>query len=121
MEIVIGIILLIAAVFLIVSVLMQNGKAHNVGAITGGAETFFGKTKGSTIDRILSKVTSAVAIVFCVLVVLLYVFQDDTDFGSILDTVTPGTTVETVDGTDEAEVTSNVEETEEAGETTPAA
>lgn len=42
MEIVLGVILLIAAVFLIISVLMQNGKAHNLsGTIAGGAETFF--------------------------------------------------------------------------------
>ena len=54
MEIVLGVILLIAAVFLIISVLMQNGKAHNLsGTIAGGAETFFGKKIGSTIMNLL--------------------------------------------------------------------
>lgn len=87
MDIVLGIILLIAAVFLIVSVLMQNGKSHNLsGAIAGGAETFFGKNKGSTVDKMLSKVTSIVAIVFCLIVVAMYVFQEDTDYSSIINT-----------------------------------
>ena len=89
MEIVLGIILLIAAVFLVVSVLMQDGKDHRLsGTIAGGAETFFGKNKGSTIDKMLSKVTSIVAIVFCLIVVALYVFQPTTDLSSV---ITPST------------------------------
>ena len=89
MDIVLGIILLIAAVFLVVSVLLQNGKTHNVGAITGGAETFFGKTKGSTMDRMLNKITSIVAIAFCVIVALMYIMQEDTDFSNIISTTDP--------------------------------
>lgn len=78
-DIIIGIILLVAAVFLIVSVLLQSSKSHKMpGTIAGGAETFFGKTKGSSIDQVLGKVTSVVAIVFCVLVVVMYVAQDQT-------------------------------------------
>ena len=76
LNIVFGIILLVAAVFLIVAVLMQSGKSHNLsGSIAGGAETFFGKTKGKTIDKILSKVTSVVAVVFVLLVIVVYVLQ----------------------------------------------
>ncbi|MBQ8508772.1 MAG: preprotein translocase subunit SecG [Clostridia bacterium] len=96
MEIVIGVILLIAAVFLIVAVLMQNGKSHNMsGVITGGAETFFGKTKGNTMDKMLNKLTTVVAIVFCVLVVIMYVFQDDTDLSSIISTTEPNAVEDT--------------------------
>ena len=102
MEIVIGVILLIAAVFLIIAVLMQNGQQHKVGAIQGGAETFFGKSKGSAIDKLLNRLTSIVAIVFCVIVIIMYVFQDDVDYSSVLDTVQPGTQVEVVDDTAEA-------------------
>lgn len=76
MDIVFGIILLIAAVFLVVAVLMQSGKSHNLsGSIAGGAETFFGKTKGKAIDKILSKVTTVVAIVFVLLTIIVYVIQ----------------------------------------------
>ena len=102
MEIVIGVILLIAAVFLIIAVLLQNGQQHKVGAIQGGAETFFGKTKGSAIDKLLGRLTSIVAIVFCIIVIVMYVFQDDVDYSSVLDAVQPGTQVETVDDTAEA-------------------
>ncbi len=77
MEIAIGIVLIIAAIFLVVAVLMQSGKSHNLsGAIAGGAETFFGKTKGSTLDKKLSKLTTIVAIVFVALVLVSYLIQD---------------------------------------------
>ena len=79
MEVVFGIILLVAAVFLIVAVLMQSGKSHNLsGAIAGGAETFFGKAKGKTIDKMLGKVTTVVAIFFTLIVVIMYVIQPET-------------------------------------------
>ena len=77
-DIVFAIILLVAAVFLTIAVLMQSGKSHNLsGTIAGGADTFFGKTKGKTIDRVLSKLTTVVAIVFALLVIVVCVIQDD--------------------------------------------
>lgn len=80
MNIALGIILLIAAIFLIVAVLMQSGKSHKLsGTIAGGAETFFGKTKGKSIDRLFSKLTTVVAIVFVVVVLAVYVLQDRTN------------------------------------------
>ena len=58
---------LIVAIALIAIVLMQSGKSAGLsGSIAGGAETFFGKNKGKTIDAILSKITAAAAIVFLV-------------------------------------------------------
>ena len=75
-EIICGIILLVAAVFLIFAVLMQSGKSKKLsGTIAGGAETFFGKTKGKAMDKVLSKLTTIIAIVFVVLVVVLYIIQ----------------------------------------------
>lgn len=117
MQIAIGIILIVAAVFLVGAVLMQSGKANNrlSGAIAGGAETFFGKTKGSTIDKKLSKATTIVAIVFVVLVLVSYLIQD-IDLGSndaviadpsVLDTVETGDTVE--GGAEAADTTAAVE------------
>ena len=77
MDIAFGIVLIIAAVFLIFAVLMQSGKAKKLsGTIAGGAETFFGKTKGKAIDKMLSKLTTIIAIAFVILVVVVYVFQD---------------------------------------------
>ncbi len=81
MEIAIGIILIISAIFLIIAVLMQQGKNHNLsGAIAGGAETFFGKSKGSTLDKKLSKLTSIIAVVFTLLVLISYLMQDTVNF-----------------------------------------
>lgn len=58
---------LIVAIALIAIVLMQSGKSAGLsGSIAGGAETFFGKNKGKTIDAILSKITAAAAIIFLV-------------------------------------------------------
>lgn len=65
----------IIAVVLTVIVLMQHGKQQGLsGAIAGGAETFFGKNKGRTVDAMLKKFTAVVAILFIVSsVVLTYV------------------------------------------------
>lgn len=61
------------ALSIIVIVLMQSGKSAGLsGAIAGGAETFFGKNKGRTIDAILSKYTSFAAIMFLVTSILLF-------------------------------------------------
>ena len=57
----------IISVVLIAVVLMQHGKQQGLsGAIAGGAETFFGKNKGRTIDAALKKVTAVVAILFVI-------------------------------------------------------
>lgn len=54
-------------VTLIVTVLLQSGKQAGLsGAIAGGAETFFGKNKGRTLDAILGKFTTVAAIAFLV-------------------------------------------------------
>ncbi|MBQ7039001.1 MAG: preprotein translocase subunit SecG [Clostridia bacterium] len=64
---VISVLHIIIAVFLIVVVLLQSGKTAGLsGSIAGGAESFFGKNKGRTIDAILSKWTSVVAVLFIV-------------------------------------------------------
>ena len=79
MDVVITIIcsvMILMAIFLVIAVLMQSGKDNKLsGAIAGGAETFFGKTKGKTIDRVLSKATTIVSIIFVVLVLIVYVLS----------------------------------------------
>ncbi|MBQ2613802.1 MAG: preprotein translocase subunit SecG [Clostridia bacterium] len=57
----------VVSIALILVVLLQHGKQQGLsGAIAGGAETFFGKNKGRTIDAILKKFTAVVAILFIV-------------------------------------------------------
>ena len=80
MQTVLGVILLIAAVFLIVVIMLQEGKQQGVtSAISGGSsDTFLGKTKGGGKDQLLGKLTMWVAIVFAVIAFVIYIIQPDT-------------------------------------------
>lgn len=61
-----NIIYVIVAIGLIATVLLQSGKSAGLsGAITGGAETFFGKKKG--LNQLLGKISTALAISFMLL------------------------------------------------------
>ena len=111
-ELVIGIILIVFSVFLIVAVLMQEGKSHNLsGTIAGGADTFFGKSKGQTVSRKLSILTTVVAIVFVVLVCVVYIInpkdkmkEDESLWDSLLGNDSEVTTVVDDATADEKEV-----------------
>ena len=71
--IVLGILLIIFSLFLIVAVLLQQGKNHNLsGTIAGGAETFFGKSKAQTMNKKLSILTTVAAVIFVVMVIVVY-------------------------------------------------
>ncbi len=73
LQIIVSIFHILFSLSIIVIVLLQSGKSAGLsGAIAGGAETFFGKNKGRTIDALLSKYTSAAAILFLVTSILLY-------------------------------------------------
>ena len=73
-ELVLGIVLMVLALFLIVAVLMQQDKDKKLsGTITGGADTYYGKGKGKSRDKILARATTVAAILFSILVVAMYV------------------------------------------------
>ena len=60
--------LLVLGVILTLAVLMQHGKSYGLsGTIAGGAETFFGKNKGRTMEAKLAKFTKIAGAVFFVL------------------------------------------------------
>lgn len=72
-RIMVNVLHILFAVSIIVIVLLQSGKTAGLsGAIAGGAETFFGKHKGRTIDAMLSKYTSFAAISFLITSIVLY-------------------------------------------------
>ena len=74
LTIVLGIVLLVLAVALSVLVMMQSGKDKKLsGAIAGGSDSFYGKTKGSDRSKVLSLVTSIVAVQFVILVFIMYI------------------------------------------------
>lgn len=75
MEIALGIVVLLLSVFLVFAVLMQSGKDKRLsGSIAGGADTFFSKAKANTWDRVLSKATTVCAIIFAILVVVMFLY-----------------------------------------------
>lgn len=64
----IGAVLIISAIIIIVTVMLQQSKQQGLsGAIAGGADTFFDKNKGRTVEAKLSKITKIVAVVFFVI------------------------------------------------------
>lgn len=76
LEIILASVLLLVALFLVVAIILQDSKKHGLsGAISGGAETFFGKTKGKDVNGFLQKATTIAAIVFAVLVFVTYLFS----------------------------------------------
>ncbi|NLI58614.1 MAG: preprotein translocase subunit SecG [Clostridium sp.] len=67
MQIAVSILHILFSISIIVIVLLQSGKQAGLsGSIAGGAETFFGKNKGRTIDALLSKYTAVAAIGFLI-------------------------------------------------------
>ena len=73
MTIVLGILLILASVFLIVAVLLQGGKSNNrlSGAIAGGADSYWGQNKGRSMEGALVKITKIMAVLFFVLAIVL--------------------------------------------------
>ncbi len=113
MEIVIGIILILASVFLIAAVLMQEGKGRGLsGAISGGSsDTFLGKSGAATMQKKLSRLTTIVAIVFVVLVLVMYLMQDTVNFSGIVNNDVHDHAEDTVADAVEGETTAAAEDT----------
>ncbi|MGN0523673.1 MAG: preprotein translocase subunit SecG [Eubacterium sp.] len=64
-----GAVLIVASVIITIVVLMQEGRSQNLsGAITGGADSFVGKSKGRTIEGKLERLTKWLIVLFFVIV-----------------------------------------------------
>ena len=69
---VVGGILIALAIALVTLILMQSGNEDGLSStITGGADTYFGKSGGSTKEKMLSKLTIVGSAVFVALTVVL--------------------------------------------------
>ena len=78
MDLALGILLIVLSVALTVMVLFQSAKDTRLsGTIAGGAETFFGKSKGSSIDKLLSKLTVVVSVLVVVLTVAMVIVTNN--------------------------------------------
>ena len=69
-EILIGVCIVIASVLIIILVLLQQSREAGLsGVIAGGADTFFGKNKGRSMDAKLAKLTKILSVIFFVMAV----------------------------------------------------
>ncbi|AIQ71958.1 MULTISPECIES: preprotein translocase subunit SecG [Paenibacillus] len=77
MDIFLKVVLLIFSVGLIAVVLLQKGKSAGLsGAISGGAEHLFGKTKARGMELVLQRVTVGLAAGFFIMAILAAVLID---------------------------------------------
>ena len=114
--VILGILILVCALFLIISVLLQSSKNHRMsGVVSGGAETFFGKQKGKTIDAKLSKATAIISAIFAILVLALYIVNARTNQNKVGGTAAGQISTDNFQVEDKAEVAEDEANTE--GET----
>ena len=50
---------------------MQEGKSAGLGAISGAAETYWGRNKGRSMEGALVKITTALGVIFILLSIVL--------------------------------------------------
>lgn len=65
------VIFIIVCIALVILVLMQEGKSAGLGAVSGAAETYWGKNKGRSMEGKLVKITTGLAVAFMVLAIIL--------------------------------------------------
>lgn len=71
LRIILTIVFLIICIALTVLVLMQEGKSAGLGAISGAAESYWGKNKGRSMEGLLVKLTKYLAVAFILIAVIL--------------------------------------------------
>ena len=63
-KIALEILFIIVCIALTVIILMQEGKSAGLGAISGAADTYWGKNKGRSMEGMLVKFTKALVVLF---------------------------------------------------------
>ena len=83
-----SIVLLISAIVLIVVVLIQSNSAKGLsGAIAGGSDTFYGRTKGKSIEKKLAIVTIVIAIAFAIISLTIYALQSNLTYDEWIENI----------------------------------
>ena len=59
------------SIVMTVVILMQEGRSQGLGAISGAAETYWGKNKGRSMEGFLVKFTTGLVFAFFILAILL--------------------------------------------------
>ena len=71
LRIILTVIFVIVCIALSAIVLLQEGKSAGLGAISGAADTYWGKNKGRSMEGKLEKITKILAVAFFVLAVVI--------------------------------------------------
>ena len=71
LRVTVSVIFIIVCIALVILVLMQEGKTAGLGAVSGAAETYWGKNKGRSMESKMVKVTTGLAIAFLLLAIIL--------------------------------------------------
>ena len=71
LRVVLTIVFIIVCVSLVVLVLMHEGNAAGLGAISGAAESYWGKNKARSMEGLLVRITKILAFSFIVLALVL--------------------------------------------------
>lgn len=72
-EIILNILMILSALVMIVTVLLQSSESDGMGAISGGSETFFGKNKNDTLEGKLALATKVSAALFVALALVMLI------------------------------------------------
>ncbi len=68
---IVSVLLMLSAIVMIVTVLMQSSERTGIGAVSGAAETFFGKNKARGMDAKLALITKICTGLFVALSILM--------------------------------------------------
>lgn len=71
LRIVLTVVYILICVALVILVLMQEGKSAGLGAISGAAETYWGKNKGRSMEGRLVMITRVMVVLFLVIAAVL--------------------------------------------------
>lgn len=71
LRVILTVIFIIVCVSLVVLVLMQEGKAAGLGAISGAAESYWGKNKARSMEGLMVRITKILAFTFIALALVL--------------------------------------------------
>ena len=75
MNTVFGILLVIAALFMIVTVLLQSSDGSGISAISGQSNSYLSKSKSKTVEAKLALGTKIAAAVFVLMALLMLIFK----------------------------------------------
>lgn len=71
MEIVFGVIVLLASLFMVVTIMLQSSNVKGLGAVAGQMDSYFSKNKAKTIEAKLALGTKVAAAIFVVAAIAL--------------------------------------------------